>query len=305
MASNFPQFEDELDFRHSISNLSLVEYVDDEVTESDDESLQERNIKDRNNNGNNRFDVGHTSAFGHNQENNENTFDANQGVNRQSLSNSIHWEQEGQNLVDSIIPKEEPTVQLEVDESQIPMTVFKRPPLRSDSELLIANLDEENISEPNQYNLDHTSQFKEVVSSSNDESEEEFLMKSTKVRTFRKSHNNASFHSLRNLNENNNKKKKSLGNNSSNSSENIEKGYSSETSLQNSETAMLRDRYAKGRFRSVQLSSLRTLTPTKNSMPGSWMIKNVKYGQRLVEKDGTSNIHIMVGFLKHNILLHK
>lgn len=52
----------------------------------------------------------------------------------------------------------------------------------------------------------------------------------------------------------------------------------------------------RGRFRSVQLSSIRTFSSSRNfKSMGRKGKKHFRYGQRLIEKDGSSNVEITVG----------
>ena len=290
MASNYQQFEEEEDkFGVSASNLSFVEFVDDEI----DNETMEISRKDKNNNGSHLFSSGtelsKSSLTSFEVEYHERP---QQGLSKQSsnssvhpgsqpsiLHGSIHWEQKEQSLVD-----------LDADESGVSsLSLQFSPPMSSkhplDDGLLVSPLGANTF--PQDERLSDVSSYLAGDSvSSGDETESDVtLVRGVKIRASRSSRSETSLHSFHNRNENNNKKKKLL-NHDANAKESA-----SETSAKRSNVST--QNLPKSRFRSVQLPSIRSLPTKTRNKPGLW-VRNVEYGQRLVEKNGASNIQITV-----------
>ena len=309
MASNYQQFEEDNDFGVSASNLSFVEFVEDEQPNSNEAGItSEVSIKDRNNNGNNQFindveqrmnsrsstqQLNPARSYDKQKDAEQNFHKSKQGVSNQSIPNVLRWEQEGESLVNFDINNEPRSEIKSLDCSNLDLQLSSSSmssKLQHESNVLIPPLvEEENMYADEDCFSDASSRFAEESSSCNEESDTGTVVRSLKMRSCRSSQSDASIKNSHNQNENNNKKKKLLPQ-TSNSDE-----KTSETSSNRRERATPKN--TKQRFRSVQLSSMRALPANIRNKPGSWLMKNVEYGQRLVEKNGASNVQIVVNML--------
>ena len=297
MAKPYEHFDDDQNgVTTSASNISFIQPIHDEGKQSGVDTLVNDNAKHcYKKDSNNAFENAHKKnkkLFVRVKEKNDFLNERTLGKSGQSLVNALHWEKEGQNIEAGLI--ESQTVNdTASDVPLLPVSHTPQTQSQNNGTLGVKVVSQHQSEEENDYNYisDTASSFIGNSALSNDESEiEEPFVRNGKFRLLQV-RSVPSKRSSRNLNFNNNKKKKidEERNNPSSTKDSLSPDMARDS---DDSFALQRERFAKGRFRSVQLSSIRALSATRKR--GKSMEINVAYGQRLVEKNGSSNVQIVV-----------